>query len=80
MDRGSRGNMPAYASSNRAGRAYVDPHLRRKRMKRLQWAGLVLAGSLLLSIGSCMSDLGYTLISYLPDLLETWLGTSTTTA
>ncbi len=49
-------------------------------MKHWKKVGLVLAGGLLFSLGSCMSDFGYTLLSYLPDLLDAWLGTSTTTA
>jgi hypothetical protein len=49
------------------------------RMRRWKWAALALTGSLLLSLSSCMSDLGYTLLSYVPDILDAWLGTSTTT-
>jgi hypothetical protein len=49
-------------------------------MRRRKWVLIALAGGLLFSLSSCMSDLGYTLLSYLPDLLDAWLGTSTATA
>ena len=48
-----------------------------------RWMLVVLAGGLLLSAGSCLSDLGYyaidALADYLPDLLESLGTTSTTT-
>lgn len=52
-------------------------------MKTGKWMAIVLTSGLLLSVGSCASDLGYYLIDaladYLPDLLEAMTDTSTTT-
>jgi hypothetical protein len=50
------------------------------RMQRWKWVTIALASGVLFSLGSCISDFGYTLLAYLPDLLDAWLGTSTTTA
>jgi hypothetical protein len=53
-------------------------------MKARKWTAAVLLSGLLLSFGSCVTDVGYkllnTAVDYLPDLLDAWLGTSTTTA
>jgi hypothetical protein len=53
-------------------------------MRARKWAVVALLSGLLLSLGSCATDFSYYLMSavsdYLPDLLDAWLGTSTTTA
>lgn len=51
-------------------------------MRTGKWVAVMLTSGLLLSLGSCATDLGYYLIDaladYLPDLLDA-LGTTTTT-
>jgi hypothetical protein len=49
-------------------------------MRKWKWTMIALTGGVLFTLSSCVSDLGYTLTAYLPDLLDAWLGTSTTTA
>ncbi len=48
---------------------------------KAKWIAVLLSGGMLLSLGSCASDLGYylmdTLIAYLPDLIAAVQDTST---
>jgi hypothetical protein len=48
-------------------------------MKACKWTVLVVTGGLLFSLSSCATALGDTLVTYLPDLLDAWLTTVTTT-